>query len=215
MALQFTKLTVIGLGLIPFVSGCRTAISTHVVPDPEGGWATKKIRGIPVTVNVPTHLEIRVTERRYYQPGGKFEPVKDVNCNPVFSRHICEEVKEKAQLVFVDTVRPGAGTLAMGAGFSNDKNKQFFSSYDSNIDDQTINTIAALIPGIEPVLANLKKARAVAGEATTPAPADMAMAFTEHLVAVKLFDVNDPCLTDAVRQFVSQNMNCRTVCPPQ
>lgn len=190
------------------LTGCRSTVSTHVTPDPlEGGWNTKKLRGIPVTVMVPTHLEVRVIERRFYQPGGDFAAVPGAT-----TRLVQQTVREKEQVFMVDAVRPAAGTLTHSAGFDNTQNPQFFSSYNSRVDDKTISTIAKLIPGLPDVFANLKKARAVADGGVTPGDASLAMAYTDHLVAVKVFDVNDPSLTECVRQFMAEHVNCHPVC---
>jgi hypothetical protein len=192
------------------LAGCRSAVSTHVTPNPiEGGWDTKKVRGIPVTVKVPTGFEIKVMERRFYQPD--FTEVEGA-----VSRFVVTRVIDKDQVFMVDSVRPGAGTLNQAAGFNNTENKQFFSTYDTKIEDKTINTIAAIIPNLPDVLSNLKKARAVADtkEVTTPADGSLAMVYTDHLVAVKLFDVNAPDLTDCVRQFMADYVNCTPPCKP-
>ena len=64
----------LGIGLGGATIGCRSAVSTHVIPDSEcGGWTTKKLRGVPVTVKVPTHLEVRVIEERYLEKGTENE----------------------------------------------------------------------------------------------------------------------------------------------
>jgi hypothetical protein len=199
----------LGVACALLTVGCRSIVSTHVTPDPiEGGWNTRKIGGVPVTVSLPTHLEIRVVERRYYQPGGNFEPVPGATV-----RYVTEKVQHKDHVFMVDAVRPGAGTLKQSAEFKNDKNPQFFSKYESKVEDKTINTIAELIPGLPDVIGNLKKARAIANT-PTPQDAALAMAYTDHVVAIRVFDVYDPNLTELVQQFMAEHVNnCQQPCP--
>lgn len=206
----------IGLGAaVSLTAGCRSAVSSHVTPDPlEGGWNVKKVRGMPVTVRLPKSLEIKVVERRFYQPGGDFARIEGAT-----ARIVRQEVLHKDQVFMVDAVRPAAGDLTFGASFENeasknnpDANRQFFASYDSKVDDKTIKTITSLVPGLPDVLANIKKARAIAGDGVTN-DAKVAMAYTEHLVAVKVFDVYDPCLTEQVMQFMDEYVNnCKPTC---
>jgi len=202
------RLGLLAASCLPALAGCRAAVSSHVTPNlVEGGWCVKKVRGMPVTVRVPKSLEIKVVERRFYQPGGDFEFITGST-----ARIVRQEILHKDQVFMVDAVRPAAGDLNFGASFENAKNDQFFSKYDSKVDDKTLKTITALIPNLPDVLSNIKKARAIAGDSVTN-NATTAMAYTEHLVAVKVFDVYDPCLTEQVMQFMDEYVNnCKPGC---
>jgi hypothetical protein len=187
--------------------GCRSAISTHVVPDPvEGGWKTERMRGIPVTVKVPTHLEVRVIERRYLAPGTfeKFHTALIVE----------HEVREKDQVFTVDSVRPAAGKMTYTGKLENKLNPQFFSKFDTNIEDETIKDIAPLIPKLPDILTNLKRAKAISlSTGNVPEVADSVVR-VDSLVAVKVFDVHDPNLTACVQEFLNQYVNnCTPPCP--
>ena len=183
--------------------GCRSAMSTHVVPDPvEGGWKTVRMRGIPVTVKMPTHLEVRVIERRYLAPGTfeKFHTALIVE----------HEIREKDQVFTVDSVRPAAGNLTYSAKLENANSKQF----DSKIEDKTIQDITKLVPKLPDVLANLKKASAVSlTNGNVPEVSESVMR-VDSLVAVKVFDVHDPNLSACVQAFLDQYVNaCTPPCP--
>ena len=58
-----------GLLLLPLLSLRRVvppSESTHVVHKPrECTWETKKLHGVPITVKVPSQLEVRVIETKY------------------------------------------------------------------------------------------------------------------------------------------------------
>ena len=52
-------------------AGCTTIKSTEVKKDPSGcGWTTKKYRGMPITVKVPSSIRLTIKETRYYSPDG-------------------------------------------------------------------------------------------------------------------------------------------------
>ena len=187
--------------------GCRSAMSTHVVPDPvEGGWKTVRMRGIPVTVKVPTHLEVRVIERRYLAPGTfeKFHTALIVE----------HEIREKDQVFTVDSVRPAAGNLTYSAKLDNANSKQFFSKFDTKIEDKTIQDVANLVPKLPDVLANLKKASAVSLTTGTVPEVSESVMRVDSLVAVKVFDVHAPDLSACVQAFLDQYVNaCTPPCP--
>jgi hypothetical protein len=184
--------------------GCQSAVSTHVAADSyEGGWKTKSLRGIPVTVKVPTHLELRVIERRYYTEGSS-EPFH-------VARIVEHEIREKDRVFTVDSVRPAAGTATYSASLENSKNPQFFSKFDTKIEDSTVKSISALVPKLPDVLANIKKATQVS---RTIAEAPDTAIKLDSLVAVKLFDVNAPDLAQCVQAFLDQHVNnCAPPCP--
>ena len=232
---------------VVLAAGCRSATSTHVMPNPYvGGWDTKKIRGVPITVKVPTHLEVRVIEKRFYKPSTNVEVdaelayrtavekrgatpddmtnamtaktaalnhlvVRDKHGNPLAVRVVRHDMREKDQLFTVDAVRPAAGTMANSSEFTNSKNPQFFSAFNSEVEDKTIPTITSLVPQLPTVLGNLAKAKGTSDAILAAEASDMVV--VEHLVAVHVFDVNDPCLTQNVQAFLDTYLNgCTTPC---
>lgn len=173
------------------IVGCRSAASTYVQPDPEhGGWSTRHLRGVPITVKVPTHLEVRVVERQYLNKG---EPVTVLTC----ARRVELDVREKDEVFTVDAVRPGAGTLNYKATFD----KQYFKTFDSKVEDKTIEAVTNAIATITPSLKNL--AAPPKGKSASAKSADVELPFLDHLVAVRVFDVHDPGLEAAVRDFLA------------
>ena len=91
--------------------------STYITKNPFGcGWQTKHLRGAPVTVWVPSHLEIRIKENRYLFDGTL---VMDETGKAATTRHVEIQVREKREVFTVDFVRPGAGTAEITADFKN------------------------------------------------------------------------------------------------
>lgn len=189
------------------VTGCRSAVSTHVTPDPvHGGWDKKKIRGVPVTLKVPTHMEVRVMQRRYLDPKSGLTLQEAV--------YVEDEIRHKDQLFFVDAVRPAAGIST--SGFTAQTDQQFFASYNTTVDDQTIKTITKLVPELGEIIKNVKKAKSISETGGKIPTADDVggIPYFDKLVAVKVFDVNLPSLTDDVRAFMDTYINnCRPACP--
>lgn len=176
------------------IVGCRSAASTYVQPDPErGGWTTRHLRGVPITVKVPTHLEVRVVERQYLALGKEGEQPSVLTC----ARRVELDVREKDEVFTVDAVRPGAGTLNYKATF----NKQYFKTFDSKVEDKTIESITNAIATITPSLKNL--AAPAKGKSSSADSADEKLPFIDHLVAVRVFDVHDHGLEAAVRDFLA------------
>lgn len=199
------SLLALSMIVVALGSGCHSASSTHVLPNPEtGGWDTKKIPGIPVTVKVPTHLELKVIKRTYINPG-TFDEIQSV-------RFVKEHIHHKDQLFMVDSVRPASGLLTMSAKMQ-EKN-QFFSTYNTKIEDNTIKTITSLVPNLGEVLGNLKKARVIADDtnAILQAEEGMDIPYVDSVQAVKVFEVNSPSLTDDVREFLATHINCAPDC---
>ena len=181
--------------------GCRSAVSTHVEPDPvNGGWAKTHLRGIPITVTVPTGLEIRIVEHRYFEvPSGCVpQPVLDWNLQPLITRHVEYDIREKQEVFTVDAVRPAAGTLT----YSSDFKGQYFTDFNAKNNDTTIDTITAALKNITSVLPTPPK-----GKSTASSPEQANMPYTSHIVAARIFDVHDPCLTQAVQEFVDEYVN--------
>ena len=118
------------VGSIMFgAAGCTSVSSTYITRNPFGcGWKTKYLRGAPVTVWVPSHLELRVTETRYLFNG---ELVMDGK-EPLTTRGVEIFVREKKEVFTVDFVRTGGGTAEVTADYHKD---QYFSKSTGSIED--------------------------------------------------------------------------------
>ena len=186
------------------IVGCRSAVSTHVIPDPaKCGWRKKRLEGIPVTVKVPTHLEVLVSERRYINPDAT--PIMSADACPLAARFVTLNVREKDEVFTVDAVRPAAGTLTYSASFKG----QFFKTFNSRVEDKTIESITNAIQNITTELGKLPKAKST-GFATAD---DVKLPYVDHVLAVREFDVHDPSLESEVREFLQTYLNgCAPSC---
>src|SRR5690349_6334477 len=94
--------------------GCMSVSSTNVTRNPFGcGWTTKHLRGAPVTVSVPSHLEIRVKEIRYIYGDALLMDKVPIQVDgavalkevPAVTREVEVFVREKKEVFTVDFVR--------------------------------------------------------------------------------------------------------------
>src|SRR5713101_2306612 len=118
-------------------AGCHSVQSTQIERSPEEcGWKLTRLYGIPITVKLPSHLEIKIVENRYYIPDLN-DFLRDPSNNIVTTRHVLYEVREKDEVFTVDTMRPAAGTAEVHATMDS----QYFTSLKGKIEDKTIEAI--------------------------------------------------------------------------
>ena len=186
-------------------SGCHSVEATHVERVRDGcGWLTTPLHGIPVTVRLPSHLEIKIIENRYYDP--VTQKFLSDNGQPVATRHVLYEVREKEEVFLVDPVRPAAGDAEAHATFEN----QFFKTLSGKVDDQTIKAVSSAIKDITGEIAKLP-----GGKSTAAGAADVSLVPIESLVAVREFDVYKSDLSAQVQEFLHMYLNdCNPPCPP-
>jgi hypothetical protein len=178
--------------------GCRSAKSTHVEPDPyKGGWKTKHLRGVPVTVKVPTHIEVRIVKKHYIQPNTKL-PLRDKDGITVSVLEIEHTIREKDEVFTVDAVRPGAGTLDYNATFDN----QYFRTFTANSSDVTLETIATTVDTLKGLLPTGKS---TSGKVTAEIvdDAEGVIPYLREIVAIKVFDVYDPNPSACMKEFIN------------
>jgi hypothetical protein len=186
-------------------TGCTSISTTHVKRDPfTCGWDTKHLRGVPVTVKVPTHLEVRVIETQYLF--GR-SPIT-IHGVPFATRRVEYAVREKDEIFTVDFVRPAAGTGSADISFDG----QYFKTVNGNIDDRTLRDITAGIKNIFGTIGKLPGAKAPIALTGLKTVADVTDIKTiDSVIAVRLFDVNDPGMVELVHEFLQTYL---TGCTP-
>ena len=107
----------------------------------------RPLKGVPVSLRIPTHLELSVIETTYWEkqdiPGQKPTLVPLSTCRP--TRSVDYKIKETEKIFLVDPVRPGAGTQSYGfefqksaEGMTDKSGKGYLSKVAYKADDQTI-----------------------------------------------------------------------------
>ncbi len=164
----------------------------------KAGSQARPFKGIPITLQVPSHLDVYIDEVYYLQDGGDkaqiVEPLADTRILKVRTELI------KTKKVFtVDYKRPGSGTLNSNTQLSDE---QYFKSISNSIIDTTITDSAAL-------LNTVLTGRSTSADGPTTAQQSLMSNLVRdtRVVAYKRFDINDPDFEYQVEAFVNQNLN--------
>lgn len=187
------------------------------------------MRGIPVSLRVPTHLELSVIETTYWEkqkfPGKKPTLVPLTTCRP--TRSVNHIIKETEKIFLVDPVRPAAGSSNYGFTFQSNSDdttkasesagKGYLQNVQYKIDDKTIEKSAELFSNAVSLITALQTA-ANQGEPNTSN-----LITTERAVAYARFDINSPSFEVDVASFLDCHINnaspecssCAQVCEPE
>jgi hypothetical protein len=170
----------------------------------------KPFKGIPVTLKVPTHVDISIRET-ILMDRTTLEAVPTVRRNlkassePVYSDKIFS----------VDPIRAAAGstnyTITMRDQGADPRDKQYFKSITKKIQDETIKDTNAALNKILPLLTP-KASAALEIYGDGPSADDDLISYERH-VAWKRFDINSPDFEHQVQLFVEHHLNaCNSCC---
>ena len=176
------------------------------------------MKGVPVSLRVPSHLELCVIETTYWEkqdiPGGKPTLGPLHTCRA--TRSITHDVKYTEKVFLVDPMRPAAGTQKHGFTFQSndsrntkDAGKGYLQKVEYKIDDQTITESANLLAN------SLGLINALQTSANQAQPNKSGLVSTDRTVAFARFDINSPSYEQDVADFLDNNVNCArtTTCP--
>ena len=168
------------------------------------------LKGVPVMLRVPTHLDVTIEEVAYWYPSknGELGPV-EMDDSLGTGRHVITEIKEIEKMFLVDPKRVASGSGRYGfsfAGQADDAGKGYLNGSSYEAVDTTLSQSAALARA---VVANFKSANkndlAVADEA--------GLVTTTRTVAYRKFDLNSPTIEGDVRAFCDLYLNgCQIGC---
>lgn len=174
---------------------------------------TRPLKGIPVALRVPTHLELRVIESSYWekrnQLGAKPTLVPLSTCRP--TRTVTHRICETEKIFLVDPVRPAAGTMNYGFTFQSNAStaagkeaagKGYLQDVQYKIDDQTIQQSADLLSNSIGLITALQTAAA-----NRALPNNSNLITTERAVAYARFDINSPSFEHEVAVFLDCHVN--------
>jgi hypothetical protein len=199
----------------------------------------KPLNGIPVSLPVPTHLELVVTERNFWTVDGgkenKCPQLKLVSgCNA--TRHVQPIPCYTEKVFVVDPVKPGAGTQNYSFVFRSDDSKGtadgktvfpaplatdskasgkgYLKGIKYNVDDRTITDSASLLSNV------LGLVTAINSQSPDENTLDANnLVETSRVVAYGRFDINGVGFEEEVCAFLEQHVNqaskeftCTTVC---
>ena len=178
--------------------GCSSVESTHVKRNNDiCGFETTRLHGIPITLEVPHHFQVEVIETYWESDSGNL--LRDaVTKQPVTTRWVKLKVENTKEIFTVDFIKPGAGTLDSHVQI--DAQKQYFTSIDNTIQDNTIeeitNSISAIAGSVNPLLK---------ADATTPP----VLPGTPHhkVLAATMVEIADPRALVKIHDFLCLHLN--------
>ncbi|HET6328504.1 MAG TPA: hypothetical protein VFG04_27725 [Planctomycetaceae bacterium] len=205
--MKTARLWIVGTTLVT-LCGCSSFSSTMLnrmddgtlVANPNGRPRPKDrarpYKGIPVALQVPTHLDVFIDETYYLAPSASGDGTFD---ELPFGRllNVRTQLIKTKKVVMVDFKRPIAGTLDADAKFTD---QQFFSSIDNQLLDTTITDTGALVATI------LKSATPATGELPT-GPTLTGEIKRSRVVAYQRFDINAPDYEQQLEAFVNHHLN--------
>ncbi|NOX54284.1 MAG: hypothetical protein GXP27_07540 [Planctomycetes bacterium] len=210
MSIPIPSLVSSGLVLIVFVScvlsGCKSLHSRLLYRDETNScWVQSKLRGVPITLKVPTHLKVEIVEKTLLTTdgSGKAQPVslpagttlRDVRTDLIFTEKIFT----------VDLERPAAGLLKYTAEFEG----QYFKKLQSELEDVTIEetseAIERILGGIAP--------QGLVGVPTAARPTGKEPLVKEidSVVAAAVFELDAPDFEVKLEEFLNAYLNTRAL----
>ena len=215
------------LGLA-FLCGCNTFRTTAIDRTEDDCLVVNPdcpMKGIPVSIRVPTHLEINVIETTYWEKkdivGSKPTLVPIHTCRP--TRTVQSNICYTEKVFLVDPVRPASGMQSYGFTFqskdgknSRDQGKGYLQNVAYKIDDQTIKESTNLLAN------SLGLLQGFAVSANQPQPNEGSLVATDRSIAFTRIDINSPYFETEVEQFLDTHVNnrcgevpCPQICQPE
>ena len=178
-------------------AGCGTIKTTFYDYEEDGNRNTRRLRGIPMTMEVPIFLRLEVTEMHYYVANHQ-EPVT------VVGRELKHSFISSKEFYAVDFKRPAAGIGEVKLEYGEGENRQYFSKVEQNITDNTISQVAALVQAATSLLPKHSAAK--------PASNSGQLIEIPHTVAWQVFDLRTPGIEGRVQEFLNTYVNCTQPC---
>lgn len=201
------------------VLGCRSVRSTVVNRQSDNSFTgnsngelmkhdkTRPYTGVPIRIDVPSHLDVSISETYYLGRAASGGPVTEVTIPDVpRGLTVTTSLVVTPKIFMVDFVRPAGGTLTTSASFSGN---QYFSEINNKIVDTTINQVTSAISTLAPLLGgksvtfpNTKTASATVGSSISGNYVPV-----QRLVAFRRFDIDDPDFEQQLDAFVYLHLN--------
>lgn len=181
--------------------GCSSIRSTLLTRNEHNtGWSqVPHLKGVPVTVKVPTHLKVIVKEKHFLantSVGGinRYDYIK----LPTPMRYVETDVEYSEKVFTVDFKRPAAGTMNLTLDM--DAEKQYFDQIQHEVEDQTLDQIGSLV-------GSLGQAGLFGAASTNTNDSDNNLKEVESTVAYQLFEIDDPNFETQVKEFLNCHIN--------
>lgn len=191
----------IALLLVVSMCGCSSFKSTLLTRDESNmHWqSVPRLKGVPITVKVPTHLKVIVFEKHFFHNTEKGPERLEV---PVVIRDFDTEVINTEKMFTVDFKRPAAGSIEMTAEFE----EQYFKKIEDKVVDETIDDVANLLSKTIPLLTPTVDTGDDANLNDTQV-GKLEMTEVKSVVAVGVFEFDEPDFEEQVMGFINCHVN--------
>lgn len=189
--------------------------------------SARPFKGIPITLKVPSHLDVYIEEVYYMQDDGDDQRTLTDALSDTRIMNVRTELIKSKKVFTVDYKRPGAGTLNLSTKFSDE---QYFQSISRALQDTTIvdsanllntalggtsdpatatGTLPALVAPTTPTSGTQSAPPTLIPSGPTAVQAAMLESHIRdtRVVAYQRFDINDPDFELQVDAFVSLHLN--------
>jgi hypothetical protein len=211
------------------LTGCRSVTSTllnrtdndvfvgNSNGDPNRNCSAHPFNGVPITLRVPTHLDVAIKEKIFLLPCSDTTPLKRASTP---HRHLYVEptLVETDKVFTVDVKRPMAGTLDYGMTFggktASGDNSQYFTELTESIVDKTIQDVNTALQTVLPLLRKTTGTGTQTSGTDQPPTSslDQLLVIETRTVAWKRFDLDDPAFEHLVGDFIERNLDCCNTC---
>jgi hypothetical protein len=167
---------------------------------------TRPYKGIPITLKVPSHLDVSIKE--VYYAGIKGDRIESLLPDTRLL-NVETEIIKTDKVFTVDFKRPGAGSLDLDLSFNKD---QYFSQIVGKLDDSTIEEAGKLAAQL------IRSTRQFAKTSREPNATEIAELESrgiyreERTVAYQRFDINDCDFEFQLESFVNHHLNACNDC---
>ncbi len=182
--------------------GCTSMSSTMLTRDESNQFWTRKggLKGVPITLKVPTQVKLTVFERHYLWKPDKDKASQRVRL-PFVVRDFAQEFIYTEKVFTVDFKRPGAGNYNLHLDLTPD---QYIQQIQHDVTDNTISEVASLVDqllpegGLQPKLAS---------KLTQDLGDGVKLEKVESVVAVGIFEIDEPDFEQQMTNFVNCHLN--------
>jgi hypothetical protein len=179
---------------------------------PRAHCAARPFNGVPITLRVPTHLDVVIKEKIYLKVGAEHGSLSRLQADKR-SLFVETQIIETDKVFMVDPKRPAAGQLDYTMKFGADEsgtdggkdNSQYFSSIESRIQDDTIKDITGALKAVTDSLASKTNVGA-------SRDSDLILIPDVRTVAWRRFDIDACDFEQQVADFVAIHMNSCNSC---
>lgn len=186
------------------VIGCSSSASTVFTRnESNSGWSlVKRVKGIPITVKIPTHVKLYVYEKIFLQEVkaiGDVTEIREIELRvPV--RDFAQDFIYSEKIMMVDFKRPAAGAFNLEVDLTED---QYIEKIQHDVTDETIQRVTELVGTLAPdgLLGRL------ASKDDPGGMIDPKIKEVKSVVAVGVFEIDAPDFELQIAEFLECHLN--------